>query len=116
MRLFLGSIALLVGCIRVGAIKESQVNDSQRAYLRSQSSGLTGCAPAEITVDEVGGEWGSYIDWRATCRGTVYRCSAASESSSHCTPSPGALGAPAVPDAPAVPAAPVVTPAPAETR
>jgi hypothetical protein len=106
MRLFLGPSLLLVGCIRFGAVKELQVNESQRAYLRSQSSGLTGCAPAEITVDEVGGQWSSHIDWRATCRGTVYRCSAVQDSSTNCTRSltpPGVEG-PATPSAAPAPA------------
>ncbi len=87
--------------------------------LARASSGVIGCAPADIAIDDVSVGW-SETSWAAACGGTTFRC--AGERSPWCAPAmaqpgPGhevAVDAPAVADAPA--SAPSPTPSTTEAE
>ena len=83
--------AQLCGCFMTGqTIRDQDVTEDQRDFLRSQSSGRTGCAAHEIGITNVSGKTGAYVNWTATCKGQAYQCSNSPESTAACTASTAA--------------------------
>jgi len=81
--------------------------------LARASSGVIGCAPEDIAVDDVSVGW-SETSWAASCRGTTFRC--AGERSPWCTPSVAPQPGPAAArEASASPPAPLEVPAAGES-
>lgn len=82
--------------------------------LARASSGVIGCAPEDIAIDDVSVGW-SEMSWAASCGGTTFRC--AGEEAPWCAPAMGTRPAPppdrdAAAEAPAPPEAPARAPIP----
>lgn len=77
--------------------------------LARASSGVIGCAPEDIAIDDVSVGW-SETSWAASCGGTTFRC--AGERSPWCAPSMTSQGPPRPAEPPAAAPSTASTPEP----